>query len=357
MTRGRRLVLALVLALIAFALLTVLASERRAGQGSVRSPGPGGWLAARRYLEARGAEVTLWDRPLSELEAAGALVVSFPWQYGTFSDVSDQLRRHLNGGHTVLLAYSGLSASVAEAEVLEELSLLVREVRRPSLVPWTFLRQTREEWSLATGSAERPLRLWAPRTLPRLPPRARVLVRSSEGDPVVAALQVGRGELWVVPVDALSNARLANRGNADLLETLRERLGTRWIFDEYHHGLVGRPDAEQRAFAYSRDLFLVHLVVLYVAALLALARRFGPPWREPPVVSGSVASFLLGLGRRHDRLGHHGEAARLLLARVAELSPDLAVPDELAARAQTAGRDDLVPLARAVARLRRGEPK
>ena len=39
------------------------------------------------------------------------------------------------------------------------------------------------------------------------------------------------------------------------------------------------------------------------------------------MVSGSTRTFLLGLGSLHDRLGHHGEAAELMVRRARELQP------------------------------------
>lgn len=356
MSRGRWLLLAVAVAGLAMIAVALLAGSEGSPQGSVVSRGAGGWLAARRYLAARGASVAVWSRPLEQLEEPGVLVLTFPWQHGTTMSAATQVELLAERGRHVVVAYSGLSGNLGERLVLDALNVLPRQVRRPSLNPLKFRRESRLEWSLKTGAADRPVVLWAPRALPSVPKDAQVLLSSPQGDAVVASFEFGRGRVWLLPVDALSNARLGHRGNADLLETLRTRLGERWIFDEYHHGLVAQASAEEVAFGRVRDLLLVHLVVLYAAALLALARRFGPAWREPPVVAGSVASFLLGLGRRHDRLGHHGEAARLLLERVAELSPDLAVPDELAARAAAAGRRDLVPLASGVARLRRGEP-
>jgi hypothetical protein len=44
-------------------------------------------------------------------------------------------------------------------------------------------------------------------------------------------------------------------------------------------------------------------------------------WSDPPVRSGSAATFLRGLGALHQRLGHEREAAVLLVARARELDP------------------------------------
>ena len=357
MSRGRWLLPGAALLLLAVVVVAVWSGSKGSPQGSALSREAGGWLAARRYLEAQGAQVVVWSQPLERLEESGVLVVAFPWQHGTTLTAATEVETLAERGVHVVLAYSGLAGNLGERLVLEQLDVPPRVVRRPSLRPRAFRRESRLEWRLDTGSPGRPVVLWAPRAVPKMPKDGRVILSSPQGDPVVASFTLGQGTVWLLPVDVLSNARLANRGNADLLETLRSRLGDRWIFDEYHHGLVAAPSAEEVTFGRVRDLLLAHLAVLYGAALLALSRRMGPAWREPPVVSGSVASFLLGLGRRHDRLGHHGEASRLLLARVAELSPELAVPDQLLARAAAAGRNDFVPLARAVARLRRGEPQ
>jgi hypothetical protein len=252
---------------------------------------------------------------------------------------------------------------------LEGLGLRLREVRKVVLHPARWRRFAREEWDLqpvkgAAGgllggisagiSATEPVRVWAPRWAPEIPKEAQVLLRSPKGGPVVAMLPRYRGRIWILPTDALANARLANPGNADLLETLRQRLGDRWTFDEYHHGLAGRRAVESAELGRTLDLILLHLAVLYVVALLTLSRRFGPAWSEPPVVTGSAGSFLLGLGALHNRLGHHAEAALRLLERTRELDRNLILPADLDRRAANAGPRDLVELAREVARLRTG---
>jgi hypothetical protein len=180
-----------------------------------------------------------------------------------------------------------------------------------------------------------------------------VLYRAPSGQPMIVRLQRHRGSLWLLPADALANARLGEAGNADLLETLLARLGPRWTFDEYHHGLVAVEAEEDKAFGRIIDLVLIHLLILYALALVTLSRRFGPSWREPPVVTGSVGSFLVGLGTLHHRLRHHREAAQRLLERTRELSPDLVVPEDLARRAESADPRGLVEVARALVQLRR----
>ncbi|HEV7785968.1 MAG TPA: DUF4350 domain-containing protein [Thermoanaerobaculia bacterium] len=343
----------------AIAVLGVLAALAASGgseaRGSVLSRGPGGWLAARRYLEARGVRVRLLDRPLDRFQSGGVLVTAFPWQQGLSEPAGEQLEAHLRRGGSLVLAYSGDPASPTEAVALKGLGLTLGEVRKLTLNPLRWRQFSREEWDLRpapglVGPGE-PVRLWAPREAPILPKQTRALYRGPGGEPLVAALSRRRGTVWLVPADAFANARLGTAGNAGLLETLRRRLGDDWTFDEYHHGFTGRPLFETVALGRTLDLILLHLTVLYLAAVLTLARPFGPAWSEAPVAAGSAGAFLLGLGAIHHRLGHHREAAERLLARVRELDRDFVVPN-LDRRVENAG--GLIALAREVARRRRG---
>jgi hypothetical protein len=360
---GRRLAVVVALCLLVLAGVALLFQRAGEARGSALSRGPAGWLAARRYLEARGAKVDLLAEPAHRSSAPGVLVVTFPWQQGFSLESAEQLRGHVRRGGDLVLAYSGTRASAAETVVLIDLDFPLREVRKPVWTPLGWRRFTREEWDLqpAVGRGRAaPVRIWAPRWMPTVPKEARVLLAGPKGEPAVAVLERYGGRIWFLPVDALANSRLGGAGNADLLETLLRRLGDRWTFDEYHHGLAKSTAASTVAFRRILDLVLIHLVVLYMVGLFTLSRRFGPAWAEPPMVSGSVGSFLRGLGALHDRLGHHAEAARLLLSRARELDRDLVVPEDLARRANTAdtaGPKDLVELAGAVARLRQGRPQ
>jgi hypothetical protein len=341
--------------------IAVLAAGRSEARGSVLSRGPGGWLAARRYLEARGVRARLLDQPLDQLQGGGVLVTAFPWQQGFLGNAGEQLEAHLRRGGTLVLAYSGDVPNAVERMVLLELGLSLHEVRKATLNPLHWRRFTREEWELrvasgVTGLGE-PVRIWAPRWAPLVPKRVQALYQGPGGELSVVVLAKHRGTIWLVPADAFANARLDSGGNADLLETLRQRLGDEWTFDEYHHGLTGRPTLETAALGRTLDLILLHLAALYLAAVLALARPFGPAWSPPPVVAGSTGAFLLGLGAIHHRLGHHREAAKKLLARVRELDRldgDVALLAGLDIQAADAGARGLVALAREVARRRRG---
>jgi len=356
---NRRWLAAAVIAVLLSVLVALTAAGRGEARGSVLSRGPGGWLAARRYLEARGVRVRLLDQPVDRRENGGVLVTSFPWQQGLSPDAGEALEEHLRRGGNLVLAYSGDPANPAEVVVLKGLGLTLGEVRKVTLNPLRWRQFTRQEWDLrpAPGLAGgEPVRVWAPRWSPRNPKLARVLYQGPGGEPLVFAFSQRRGTVWLVPEDAFANARLGvagSGGNADLLETLRRRLGDDWTFDEYHHGFTGRPLLETVAVGRTLDLILLHLAALYLAAVLVLARPFGPAWSPPPVVTGSAGAFLLGLGAIHHRLGHHREAAKRLLARVRELDRDFnsAGFDE---QAEAAGARGFVALAREVARRRRG---
>lgn len=359
LTRNRLVIGASLFLLLCIGLVLLLSRPGEA-RGSALSRGPNGWLAARRYLEARGTRVKLLDGPLGGFTGKGVLVSAFPWQGGLSADAGDQLEEYLRRGGDLVLAYSGQADNPGELLAFQGLGLPLEETRKVVLNPLRWRRFAREQWDLlppgSPGGGGGPVRIWAPRWTPRWegepPKRTQVLLRSPEGPPAAVVLPRYRGRIWLLPADALANARLGNPGNADLLETLRQRLGEDWTFDEYHHGLAGRRPVEAAEMGRTLDLILLHLALLYVVALLTLSRRFGPAWSEPPVVTGSAGSFLLGLGALHDRLGHHAEAARRLLERARELDRNLVLPEGLDRRAESAGPRELVELAREVARLR-----
>jgi hypothetical protein len=153
-----------------------------------------------------------------------------------------------------------------------------------------------------------------------------------------------------MPAQMLCNGRVGEPGNADWAATLARSLGPRWTFDEYHHGLTGATEAAAGQVRTERflDLYLLQVVFLYMLAVLALGRRFGPAWREPAVVSGSVANFLVGLGGLHARHGHHADAAAALVARATELDRRLTVAEAALRRGQ-GGPREFVELAQSLA--------
>jgi hypothetical protein len=160
-----------------------------------------------------------------------------------------------------------------------------------------------------------------------------VLLRDGKGAPTAFVFPRGRGHVSAFPAEAFSNARLGEPGNADFLEMLRQRLGERWAFDEFHHGLRAPLTPSETGPQRILLLYLLQVGFVYVLGLVAVARRFGPAWSEPLMASGSAATFLVGLGAFHNRLGHHREAAPLLLSRARELDGRLALVDNTASDA------------------------
>jgi len=334
----------------------VLLGQSLDAAGSVLSHGGGGWLAARRYLEARGCRVRLLDGPLRHAAQDGVLVVSFPWQRldplerMDSAKVRADLQRHLRKGGTLILAFSGRPGPM-ERETFEAMGFPWHEVRGEApLDPFKWWAYASEEWALVPvldGDAERhDVRIGAPRTVPRMPAGAQELYRGPGDVPLVFVAPSLAGRVIVLPTDVLSNARLGQQGSADLLETLWVNAGDLWTFDEYHHGLQAPPPPGARQSQHVLDLWLAHLGLLYVLAVLALSRRFGPAWRESPPITGSTGAFLVGLGALHHRLGHHREAARALVTRATELNPWLSIPSLARRRAEAADAEGFLSLAR-----------
>jgi hypothetical protein len=177
-------------------------------RGSALARGPGGWLAARKYLEARGVRVKLLDRPLNGFREGGVLVVAFPWQSGIPAEAGDPLEEHLRRGGDLVLAYSGEASNPGELVALEGLGLPLQEVRKVVLNPVRWRRFAREEWDLqpAKGTVGvGQVRVWAPRWAPEIPKEAQVLLRSPKG-PAVVMLPRYRGRIWILPADAFANA-------------------------------------------------------------------------------------------------------------------------------------------------------
>ncbi len=352
-------------------LVVVAAAWLADGEGAVSSAlsrDARGWLAAQRYLAARGTAVALHDRPLTAEVDSPVLVLAFPWQQAIADGETEALGDYLRRGGSVLIAYSGEIGSFREERVLEALQLQVTEVRSaPPLAPLAWWRYHGETWNLEPARRADAcvvqgdegcwptLALGALRGVPEAPPSARVLYRAPSGTPLIFDYPLHRGRVVVLPASVLANAWLGEAGNADLLESLRGWLDGGWSFDEYHHGLVAVDSADAESSSrFAWDLFVGHLALIYLLGLLALGRRFGPVWREAPVASGSAATFLRGLGALHRKMAHHTEAAGLLIERARSYFPGLSLDPDLERRAAAvAGDQELVDLARDLARVQR----
>jgi len=326
---------------------------------SVFSRGPEGWVATRAYLAAQGVEVTLLDAPPAA-DAEGSLITAFPWQVRGIQTNLEPWRRFARRGGILAVGYSGSKPGPAESALLEALGCPFEEVRPAvPLAPAAWWRYRKETWQLQpVDGASRPASLRPPQFAPQAPEGAKILYSAQAEDrqlPLVFSFPLGQGEILILPAQAIANGSLRSPGNVDLLENLRHWLGETWAFDEAAHGLQASSTEDHDSGGVAFDLFALHLFLLYGLVILGLTRRFGPPWREPRVRTGSARSFLLGLGSLHQRLGHHRQATRRLLSRVQEVDPQLDLEEALGTSLAVDDKS-LVHLARRVAALRRGEP-
>jgi hypothetical protein len=323
-----------ILAAACIGFIALLARQTRGGgAGSAQSRGGAGWAAARLYLEARGTPVTLIDRPLGEaLGAPRVLALVFPWQRWELTELRPVLLRHLQAGGDVVFAYSGeRPQSMGEGRVAEALGLDQTSLRpHPPLGPFAWYAYARTEWELRPPGDTDPARVIRVHAFAhgfQAPAGATTLLVDGEGRALAFAFPRLRGRVVALPAALLANAGVGSPAAADLLESLRASLPGTWSFDEYHHGLTASVTPASVGSRRVFDLWLLHLAVVYLLALLALARPFGPVWSDPPVRSGSAATFLRGLGALHLRLGHERDAAALLVARAHELDPRIPARD------------------------------
>ena len=344
---------------IAFTLLMVAAGALLLGtEGSADSSSlsrtANGWLAARRYLEDMGTRVVLIDHDLEEPVGLGVLVLAFPWQNGAFDDVREAVEVQLRQGGSVVVAYTD-RPEPGQSVLVESLGMDWDTRRsRPPLHPTAWPAYAREDWALtAPPPADvREVRVSARREVPHMPARATLLLRDTQQRAVAFEFPRHRGRVVVMPADIFANARIGNPGNADFLESLRQDLGGPWLFDEYHHGLRAAPGPAQTGPQRALLLYVLQVGLVYALCALAVARRFGPAWRDETAAGSSAAVFLLGLGALHDRLGHHREAGRLLVTRAQELDPRLRLPS-----AEAGDGKELLALARRVGALQKGRVK
>ncbi len=354
---NRRLLLVAVLGLLGVSLLAALFVQPEGAAGSALSPTARGWLAARRYAEARGTRVRLMDREDYPLAAKDVLWIVFPWQQLSWEEPARRAREQLGRGGTLVVAYSGREGTLQEEQFLQELGLtqLPRHEPEPPLHPLRWREERRTEWRLFPVEAGRAKggepagagRIRRSEWLPRWPSGTEAWLRNERDEVIAGEIAQHHGRLILLPSELLCNARLETTGNADVLERLVQRTSSSWVFDEYHHGLDLAPTAGETRPTRAFELWMAHLALVYLLTILALMRRFGPAWSDPPVSTGSARAFFLRIGALHARLAHEREAARVLYSRARELSPglDLTAPDEAGT-----GGDTFLRFARLLAR-------
>ena len=186
---------------------------------------------------------------------------------------------------------------------------------------------------------------------PLLDAEVETLYLDPGGQPAIYWLRErGRGPVLMVDnATALGNGWLAEGENLSLLEALAERLPGPLIIDEWHQG-YGAADPEGAAVLRPAELVLVHLLLLYLAAIWTLSRPFGPRSRAGGAPRGSAARDLEVLASLHRAGGHAEEAGRRLLALVRERAgrraEELGLPERF-----EGGEAELLALARQVGAL------
>ncbi|MDP2308117.1 MAG: DUF4350 domain-containing protein [Pseudomonadota bacterium] len=300
--------------LAAMVLLTAPAGGRR----SVTDRTPRGYRAAFAYLEATGGEIGTWDAPFDALDAplGTTLVTAWPVSRGFdgSGDAASLVTWVRNGGRTVLLL--DLSAEDGHPYTLVEGTLKGLLVRDEPIAPWSW-----EEWRTwsamrRTATMRMPdgpsgtLALADPLWNLTCPANAEFLATDASGVPSVCRLAWGKGEIVLVSdATVWQNDHLGRADNLALLDGLLAGRTVR--FDEWHHGVATVVSAVP---PYVPGLFAVHLGVLWLVSLLALARRFGDPLPPPGLAGPSMARALHALATLHEGSGHAGSAAARLYA-------------------------------------------
>jgi hypothetical protein len=333
--------------------LMMLAGGGAGLSGSSLSPASNGLLAARLYLESRGAAVELLDRPP---DAAGfgdrTLVLAGPFQRPFDQDSLRAVGDHLRGGGRVVYAYSTGEREGHEEPLRENLGLRDPRPARDEapLGPLAWRRFRQEAFSLeptAESPLRRPLEVLGFERSPPPPAGSEILFNGGPRSVgMVYRYRLHRGEVLALPAPLLSNAELHRAGNADLLELVLAGGGEGIVFDEAVHGLARIEEAAPGA-RLGWNIFLLQVLLLYLAALWTLGRSFGPAWTEQIPSLGSAAAFFEQLGSLHQKYRHHQGAARSLIERSRALDPTL--PAELGQKPVATG-DDFLALAREVAR-------
>jgi hypothetical protein len=344
---------------------------------SVLGRGALGWRGLARVLENRGIEPVLVDRALEHRDPVlepppapgehapppATLILGFPWQRGGAGwNPAPVLGFVERGGRLVVATSSGGMPGWAEDSLLDGLGVdWESRPRAGALRPLRWWRERRagDQWPAGPEVPwADPLLTGALGAVARPPAAAAVtaLAVDAAGEPVASVFQVGAGEVWLVPSEALANAYLGAPGNAALALALADRLTGPVLVDEYHHGLLSAEAQLAEPAGRAFDAVVLQLGLLWGLAVLAFAWRFGPAWPAPAQRADAHRAFLVGLGALHHRLGHEREAARALVRRAAVYDPVLAPPEQLAGLLERAETAPLLELARELSRSRSHAP-
>lgn len=354
--KGRGPLLLALLALIV--LVVILLQDPGANKPTVRSPLPEGYRAAFAYLEARGYEVLAWQRPLDDLESTAAtLVIAAPFSRGLSEAERASLDAWLAEGGTLVLLPSGRDDAGAESLFLLDLGLAQERIADGEPVAWDEWRAWktgRQAFRRVGGDAwpGAPERIHARRAAIRVnqPGGARTLFLDEDDAPVVFEIPRGEGRIVVVnDASVWSNALLSAPGNLALLELVAG--SGPLLFDEWRQGYAD-PDTEGAVTAGAFEILIAHVFIVYLAAVWALGKRFGPRLVEARLLRGSVARDLRAIAALHQRGGHAKEAGALMLSRARQLARGRTGPDELPESFE-GGEKELHALGRRIAELQR----
>jgi hypothetical protein len=313
---------------------------------SVANTGPSGYHVASRYLTEHGRDVRVWTEPLDTLPADATLVLALPALVDPDdAEATTLLQWARGGGHFVLLP----SPSGPVPPSLESaLRLDLLEVNRKpplSYFEWKdwYLARTRLQGAGGTLiTADAAWRVVCP-------PGAEPLYRTTEGEAAVCRWGIGAGSITVVPDSTVfTSARLPLGDNLALLEELLPA-GRPVCFDERGFSVAAAAVDEEHARGV--EALVAQLGFVYIAAIFAVARAFGPGRRSQTEGASSLARDVRVLGRLHAAGGHVHDAGNALLTMARARFP--ADPGLAARREFTGGADAFVALARQVTELER----
>jgi hypothetical protein len=366
---GRGWIAAVLLAAAVVAAIALLVGPPAGDRPTVRSSRPAGLLGAYEYLERRGYAVGRWERPLNELplRSRDTLVAAAPWTLMPSPERVRYLSRWISAGGRLVLFSSGRHPGPAEELLYSGLRLSVQDLGARAPLSWSGWREWTVEARRIVAASRRPAETPFPRAplaaaqvthIVRPTERADVLYEDREGTAMIFRERIGQGWLLVVnDASVLSNDRIGEAGNLAFLEALAAEAaaggeeGPRLLFCEWLHGFreAGGPGRER---AEALAWLGLHVLLLYLATLWMLGRRFGPPLREVGVPESSLRRDVGALAGLHHGAGHAPEAGRRLLELVRREGGSAQARDELPGRFE-GGERELVDLARRIGRLQR----
>jgi hypothetical protein len=312
---------------VAAILLLAVVEAPQAGSRSVTDSTDRGYQAAFEWLAEQGS-AQMWEGALGDATAGTTLVLVWPLEK-PLDPVADAttLLRHATAGGRVVLLLDGASPVEPPRELLDG-AMGVSVVSEEPVPPYRWSAWKAWEEDRRTAKTEDgTIRVARPHwTLDCR--RGTPIATRSDGRHLACRVPRGRGEVVVI-ADATvwQNDHLGRNQNLELLTAVLG--GQPVLFDELHHsgGALGATTP-----THVPALLFLHLGLLWLLAVLALARRFGDPLPTPALPRPSMARALHALATLHRGSGHAHDAAlrihAVLNARAARRGlPPLPEPD------------------------------